>query len=531
MKKNIQTVSIRLLQKNKIVKDAVRDGVVLSPWDKFPHSLIALDTVGGNSPKWTNFLELTEDKKKKLFNRNAYGLVFLKNNDRWFAISFGLGHVKLNYDAFEQDFGLRVVLNTVDPKKLRSADIRTPDENTTSRRMQTARRSDQSVFTINIERDIMRGLSGEPNDAAFARRVSGSDALILSKSMQINDLPRVCAEALEEYNSINYQANFAWIDQIQHVRNNELINKLDFNLIVALNIALSKKELDTLQLVYPVIYNPEKTKTISYTGFRNSEFFPDLEISDYIDALKNKEISEYIPDFLKKHKVCECNDEGKNEGNSWNIRECLSFETELDNEKYVLSAGRWYLINNSLSRSVEKFFEEVKRYNMPAALKGENETQYNSRIANNEEDLLCLDKKLVKPSGALSEIEVCDFLAKDGTLIHVKNETSSSRLSHLFNQGTVSARVMKIDGSFRDLLRERIKEQESCYSKSGYHTLISNSTSEFFENKHLIVYAVLTSKSKSEKNRLPFFSLITFRQAADELAALGFKCAFSWVTV
>lgn len=177
MKKNIQTVSIRLLQKNKIVKDAVRDGVVLSPWDKFPHSLIALDTVGGNSPKWTNFLELTEDKKKKLFNRNAYGLVFLKNNDRWFAISFGLGHVKLNYDAFEQDFGLRVVLNTVDPKKLRSADIRTPDENTTSRRMQTARRSDQSVFTINIERDIMRGLSGEPNDAAFARRVSGSDGI------------------------------------------------------------------------------------------------------------------------------------------------------------------------------------------------------------------------------------------------------------------------------------------------------------------------------------------------------------------
>jgi hypothetical protein len=41
-----------------------------------------------------------------------------------------------------------------------------------------------------------------------------------------------------------------------------------------------------------------------------------------------------------------------------------------------------------------------------------------------------------------------------------------------------------------------------------------------------VVYAVLATGSIA---RLPFFSLIAFRQAARELQALGYKYAFAWV--
>ena len=171
MTKKTQTVSIRLLRNGKQPSSAIREGVILTAWNKIEGAQITLGTLNGGTPKWGKFLDLTKDEKVEVFNVSAYALVFLSASGRWFAVSFGLGHVKLDPDAFEQDFGLRVVLNTVAPDKLRSADIRTPDENTTTRRTQTARRSDQTAFSIDIERDIIRGLAGEPKDKTFGLRV------------------------------------------------------------------------------------------------------------------------------------------------------------------------------------------------------------------------------------------------------------------------------------------------------------------------------------------------------------------------
>ena len=49
-------------------------------------------------------------------------------------------------------------------------------------------------------------------------------------------------------------------------------------------------------------------------------------------------------------------------------------------------------------------------------------------------------------------------------------------------------------------------------------------------NAHLVLYAVICSGVAAGTNRLPFFSLVTFRQAANELRALGYNCAFAWIS-
>jgi len=529
MTKKSQTVSIRLLRDGKQPADSVRAGVQLAAWDKLEGAQIALDTIGGGAPKWSKFLELSDTEKAKLANLSAYGLVFIPKVGRWFAVSFGLGHVKLDPDAFEQDFGLRVVLNTVDPDKLRSADIRTPDENTTSRRTQTARRSDQTAFSIDIERDIVRGLAGEPKIAAFASRVAGSDGLTLTKEMEVADLPQVCADAFGAFGRADYKANFAWIDQIKHVRDKTTIDFLDSALVAALKSTLAGAIPETLHLAYPVIYDPEKARHIRYKGFNCSNVHTDLEIGGYVADIREKALASYEPGFLAGHKVCECNAEGKDDGQSWRIKECLVFETDLNGEKYVLSADRWYRIDTSLANEVTTFFAGITAHVMPDALADENEETYNGRVAIGGHNMLCLDRKLVKPTGASSSIEACDFLDSTGALIHVKDQTSSSRLSHLFNQGTVSARVMKMDGAFRDLLRTQIASQETVLGLTGYQALVASSGTPYNEAAHLIVYAVICSGLSAGTNRLPFFSLVTFRQAANELRALGYKCAFAWI--
>lgn len=527
-KKKAHTIAIRLLRDGKHPHEAVREGVALDDWNKFEGAKITLGTQRNDVPKWTKVLDLTEEQKKSVFNVSAFGLVFLQAAGRWFAITFGIGFVKLDPDAFEQDFGLRVVLNTVDPDKLRSADIRTPDDNTTTRRTQTARRSDQTAFSIDIERDIVRGLAGEPSDPKFASRVAGSDGLTITKEMDVGDLRQVCADAYAAFNRTDYKTNFGWVDQIKHVRDKTVIAALDAALVTALDSALTGPIPDTLHLAYPVIYDPEKARHIRYKGFNSWNVHSDLEIAGYVGELKAKGIAPYTAGHLSNHKVHECDSEGKDEGGCWKIKECLVFETDLNGQKYVLSGDRWYCIEPNLAKEVEDFFAAVPLHVLPAAHANDNEQTYNEHVAKGGHDLLCLDRRIVKPTGASHGIEACDFLGLDGALIHVKDHTSSSRLSHLFNQGTVSARVLKRDGAFRDLLRAAIVAQQAALGLNGYDALVAASTTAFDTSKHKVVYAVICAASAGA-GRLPFFSLVTFRQAAKVLDEIGFPYAFAWI--
>lgn len=522
-----QKLSIRLLRTGVEPPNAVRDGVELSDWPKLEGAKIELGTMGGNPPKWARFLQLTEAEKAEVFNNTAFGLLFVKASGRWFAVSFGMGHVKLDPAKIEQDFGLKVVLNTVDPKQLKSADVRTPDENTLSRRSQTSRGSDQTAFAIDVERDIVRGLAGNPKDTSFAIRVAGSDALSLDRKLELADLPTVCAQAYEYYQKSDYKTNFGWIDQIQHVRDEALIAALDGELAATIDGSLKGTHTNHLHLAYPIIYDPERATYIQYKGFRSREIFPDLHLGGYLAELTRVGKASFATDDLIVHTIHEVDDEGKDCGDAWKVRDCLVFETEQNGQTYVLSGGRWYKVAKDLVTEVEAFFQRAPRATLPPAFPDENEETYNERIGAIGEDLLCLDRKLIRPAGASSPIEACDFLQRDSCLIHVKDKTSSSRLSHLFAQGTVSARVLKIDGTARDQLRGIIAGIEGNVGTNGFQAIIPASNDLFRAESFTVVYAVLV---ENDDPRLPFFSLVSFRQAARELEALGYHFAFSWIT-
>lgn len=523
---NTQKLSIRLLKDGLLPCDSLRDAVKLTNWNELEGAEITLGTMGGNSPKWAHFLGLSEEEMKKVFNKTAYGLVFLKTCNRWFAVAFGTGHVKLDPVKFEQDFGLRVVLNAVDPKQLKSADVRTPDENTLVRRSQTSHGSDQTAFAIDVERDIVRGLAGTPKDPAFASRVAGSDALSMDRKMTRADLAKACSEAYIMYQKTDYKAYFSWIDQIKHVRESVLIKKLNAKVIAAIDTAVKDGNADGLYLAFPVIYDPEHFSQLRYKGFRSNNIYPDLELEGYLDALKERGKSEFTAEDFEKHSVHEVDDEGRDCGKKWKISECLAYETNLDGHTYVLSGGRWYQVDKNLAKQVQDFFDAMPRYNMPDALVDENEEKYNARLKNDKPELLCLDRKLVKPTDSNSNIEVCDFLDNDHHLIHVKDKTSSSRLSHLFNQGTVSGRVLVLDGPVRDKVRKQIAVVQSETGQTGFDEVISAADAEFRTGDFTVVYAVIGTGSEA---KLPFFSKVTLKQAVRELKALGYKSAFSWI--
>lgn len=73
---NTQKLSVRLLRDGLAPAEALRDIVDLTRWDKPEGAPISLATFGGGAPKWTRFLEHSEDEKNKVFNHTVFGLVF-----------------------------------------------------------------------------------------------------------------------------------------------------------------------------------------------------------------------------------------------------------------------------------------------------------------------------------------------------------------------------------------------------------------------------------------------------------------------
>lgn len=522
---NIQKLSIRLLKKDVLPKSAIRAGVDLQEYTPISNSYIAYGDLGGNTPKWVDFLNLTDTD---IENKSTYSLLFIQAEDRWFVVSFGLGHVKLNLEQCEYNFGLKVVLNTVDAKQLRSADVRTPDENTLSKRAQTSRGSDQAAFTIDVERDLLRGIAGKPKNKDFASYIAGSDGLVIHRKVNTTDLVNVCKDIYNAYISEDYKNDFSWIDHIRHLRDNQLIHQLEERLAESMTLLLERREELNVYLAYPTIYNPENSSYISYKGFKNNKLYPDLELNDYIETLLDSNINNYDVSFLSKHTVNETDEYGQNNGGKWKIYDCLVFEITFDDNHYILSCGNWYHIDSSLTEEVNNFFNNSDNYNLPEAEKDENEEAYNLRISQSShcDEMICLDRQLISPSGAKNPIEVCDFLKKDKSFIHIKDKTTSARLSHLFNQGTVSARVMLMDPVARDKILEKIQDIQAKTGQTGFEEIIPSSGSEFERSDFTVVYGVLTSQ---ERPTLPFFSLISFKQAAHELQLLGYKYAFSWI--
>lgn len=246
----------------------------------------------------------------------------------------------------------------------------------------------------------------------------------------------------------------------------------------------------------------------------------------YLEALKERGRAGYTDEDLQSHTVHEVDDDGRDRGRKWKLRDCIVFETIVDGSTYVLSGGRWYSIDQKLAKDAQDFFDKAPKIELPKAETGETEEIYNKRISRLDVGMICLDRRLIKPTDSATSIEACDFPGLGRHLIHIKDKTSSSRLSHLFSQGTVSARVLAIDPPSRNSVRAAVAAAQAETGQTGYENIIPKADEAFTRSDFTVVYGVIVA---SAQPRLPFFSLVSFRQAARELQALGYQYAFAWI--
>jgi uncharacterized protein (TIGR04141 family) len=202
----------------------------------------------------------------------------------------------------------------------------------------------------------------------------------------------------------------------------------------------------------------------------------------------------------------------------------LVSEQRVAGNLYVLIEGRWFSVDETLADEVSRYFASLP----PTALltpakSGEKEPAYNERMARDfPNDLLHLDAKIVRPGGASTGIEFCDLLAKDGSLIHVKRKSRSSTLSHLFAQGTISARTLLSDSEFRDAVRAAIIDKAGPGSAAPWLALVPDGHSSVDARNFKVSYVVLTKPMGTSADWMPFFSKLNLMQHGRQLQTMSF---------
>lgn len=99
-----------------------------------------------------------------------------------FVLSFGAGRYLLDPDAVDVDFGLRVTLNAISganpraaewaPDRIRSVDAKRVGGNTFLTRRQSSRRVALEDFEVDLQRDLVRSVSGVPTNLVKCASIS-----------------------------------------------------------------------------------------------------------------------------------------------------------------------------------------------------------------------------------------------------------------------------------------------------------------------------------------------------------------------
>jgi len=431
---------------------------------------------------------------------------------RHFAITFGAGFHLLRKGVFEEHFGLRAVLNAVDQKNIRVIDKTNLGALVKQTREQAGRSAETSEFGIDIEQDLIQGVTGLSIKKGLGKTISGKDSLHVSVPNTFHDIDELLKMCFRYFNSNDYKKKFPWIDQIEEIRDARKIAELDAQLVQKIN----GEKYDKLWMAIPEIIDWHDFECFKYRKSEKAGRYGDLMIPDFVKE-HEKHKGAFTIELLNKYEAY-CFFETAPE-KSWRIYDCIYAEISEDDRIYTLTNGKWYQINRDFSNDVEKDYSRIVSEKSPLQLpscpsREEKstepiiESEYNEYAAKKGIHAL-LDRKVVMHSG--SPIEVCDLYSRNKEFIHVKHYGGSSVLSHLFNQGIVSAELFSSHSSFR---REMNKKLPAEYR-------IQNPGQSIDPQKYKIIFGII-SNSKKELD-IPFFSKVSLRNSFLRLKLYRYK--------
>ncbi|CDZ51208.1 DUF6119 family protein [Neorhizobium galegae] len=484
-------------------------------------SLFVLDSAP-RPPWWKGYFSI----EKELTQVTKGALIFMPVGGRCFALSFG--HVAHNLldSSYEYDFGLRVTLNSLDPRKLKSTDTLDPGA-AKRQRTQLPIESELTLFDFDRDSTILRSLTGKVREEHkdLFRHATGASNLRISTDVEASELTNLCEKLLALYQSDTYRTSFPEIQNIVPVRDPAQIEALNDRVLAAFRA----RDPD-LNITVPEIVNYSDNLYVSFAGAGRGLVYDDVYIGRYFEYLEEHEIDLNgvgIED-LRRH-VLVLTDEDGNSRDRYSIYKSLVFDTNLEGtegETFHICEGNWYRIENKYIQRLSTYLDPLFAASDLPAYAHSSEGEYNAAVAANDDTFVCLDMQSISPDGQTA-VEPCDLLTvRNGvaTFYHVKVSTLSAQLSHLFNQGVNAVELMRLEPQAVDKVEALVRGLMTGGDLDALVALVR-------ERKYCIVFGIVTRKDPTRNSlNLPLFSRISLMRGMKALQLMDVQGNIIFIT-
>lgn len=531
--------SIYLLRENYDANNSLADDHDLEPAqaNHVPEgAVVYLLDADRKRPWWRSYFGIEDD----IWQEFKGALLFLPVGERHFAICFGQVHHNLKDVAYEYDFGLRVTLNMLDPKELRSADMVEPGP-ARRKRTQVPISTELTYLDFDANSEIIKSLTGKvkPEFEELFKSATGSASLKISLKIEPEELSDRCGRFLDLYESDEYKASFPNIENITPVRNPADIAPLDAHLLASIR---GKDGATTLTIPDIVDYK-DNTCCMFGGGEGPSQIYPDISIEQFYEYVGDKNLADLTLDALKReYRLILTDTEGLPE-KSYGLYRSVLFDIEPPGEDviYHLCEGAWYRVEKAFAARLRTYLDakcqvtDLSPYNHDVMNKGKrvySEENYNEAMAAAHPGLLCLDQTDISPSGSTA-IEPCDLYTaradatarsgQRGVFYHIKISTRSSHLSHLFNQGVNSVELITHEAASREKLEEIITQKLEGADPANF-------LAPFADSDYKIMFGIITHKDLAGASaNLPLFSKLSLMRNMQRLDFARIPCALTFI--
>lgn len=466
-----------------------------------------------NPPSWKYLLDkITDERIEMEDNSSNKAVVIFKYRNRYLSIVYGYGKSMLDDSTIVKNFGLKVAANLIDPENIRSLNSMTIEDTIVDTQKQATEYVNQDQFQTDKNREILKSISGSPNNETIAKFMVGTDSLSVTRKMSMLEIKENLIYYFNSYNKDDYKGKgFEWIDNIQKIKDAETQMMLNDYLVQAI---LNSDE--SLRIAPNKIIEWENIISFRITGMgRSTEESIYINQNSYFEYIRSRKKQNNVIDKLKRDDL-RARTTDDIEVKISNIYDAIIYETLINGQKYILCYGDWFEVDTEYYTRIKNRVKRTPKcaIQFPNCKKGQSEGEYNESVVSHNSEYVLLDQKnYIGKNYGRSKIEPCDIFTKNKQLIHVKIGGASSKLSHLFSQGLVSARILSIDKGFKAHINDVTKQ------KLGYEPIGLDDQNNQFE----IVFAIIDKREEEIENVIPFFSLVNLAQVLDNLDSMNFK--------
>jgi uncharacterized protein (TIGR04141 family) len=469
-------------------------------------------------PAWLrSFFARTLDENLGILTASAKGVlvtsVAVGDEERSFAIPFGVGRHLLKEGVVEERFGLKVVLNSLTPDSIRGVEKTTLGAVPRHSREMMTKEVSAREFGIDIEQDLVRAVTGRSRDPRLGRVISGKDALSVSVPVTVEGIREFVGYCFDRYESEDYKRDFDWIDQIAEVRDSVLNAELSAEAVGRINVG----ELQNIWMAVPDVFEWEHVAGFRYLREHRADIVDDLDLAAYLAARDGKPLG---VDDLKREVIFRISANTDDVMERWPAFRCLYAEIERDGVVYLLNNGKWYRVNRDFTALVNQDYDQMQPSGVPLpACSMTKENEYNIAAADSIPGAACMDENHVVHGGGHSRIEFCDILTAQKQLVHVKRYGNSSVLSHLFAQGVTAGELFAAEPEFRVKLNEKLPPEHR----------LANPRAGVEPREYEVVFGIISRKPGALT--IPFFSKVSLRNARRRLSAYGYKVMLNKISM